>query len=249
MSEVEQHRDQHTTRLMSYDALVDGQLKPSLAHRFAVQKFALYLQDKLHLDIGCWNGALVSLCHNLTKRSIGLELQFAPLKTAITSSSVGEFVNGSVMSLPFPDSSFEIGTLLEVIEHLPCGEEKRALEELNRVLVPDGYLLLSTPSDHPLGIALDPAYFLVGHRHYSRGTLERLMEKSGFEVVSVCYTRGIISSLVHLSFLMYKHLLKRRLPSWSWVERLERREYSGNYSYLNSFQIHILAEKTILLNG
>lgn len=243
---MKQHHNKHTTRLLSYKKKVDGQVKPSLAHHFNVQTFAQYLQNKLHLDVGCWNGAFISLCRDLTKRSVGLELQSIPLKIAKDSSGVGDFVNGSVLPLPFLDSSFEIATFLEVIEHLPEGEEINALKELNRVLVPDGYLLLSTPNNNPLGIALDPAYFLINHRHYSRSTLEKLMGQSGFEIVNFHYSRGIISNLIHLTFLFFKHILKRQFSVWPWLEKLEKREYSNNRLWLNSFGIHILAKKTIL---
>lgn len=64
------------------------------------------------------------------------------------------FIQGSILSLPFPDNSIESLSCLHVIEHIglgrygdpidPAGHEKAALE-LARVLKPGGTLYLGTP--------------------------------------------------------------------------------------------------------
>lgn len=55
-----------------------------------------------------------------------------------------EFGVGDVAEIPFEDSSFDVVTCMEVIEHVENPE--RVLDELRRVLKPDGLLLLSTPN-------------------------------------------------------------------------------------------------------
>lgn len=42
-------------------------------------------------------------------------------------------IEGSVTDLPLPDASFDAVLAAEVLEHLPWGEVKRALEEIHRV--------------------------------------------------------------------------------------------------------------------
>lgn len=64
--------------------------------------------------------------------------------------------------LPFADESFDLVTCSEVIEHIR--NPGRALEEMRRVLKPDGMLLLSTPSmsaQKGWGAVLLPATALV----------------------------------------------------------------------------------------
>lgn len=53
---------------------------------------------------------------------------------------------GSAENIPFPDKSFDVVTLLEVIEHVKNPES--ALKEIHRVLKDDGLLVMSTPDNH-----------------------------------------------------------------------------------------------------
>jgi ubiquinone/menaquinone biosynthesis C-methylase UbiE len=55
-----------------------------------------------------------------------------------------EFLLGSVEELPFDDSTFDVYTSFETIEHVPHPD--RLLCEAVRVLKPDGALLISTPN-------------------------------------------------------------------------------------------------------
>ena len=51
---------------------------------------------------------------------------------------------GDVRRLPYEDSSFDLAVCFEVIEHIV--EHAELLDELRRVLAPDGLLLISTPN-------------------------------------------------------------------------------------------------------
>lgn len=55
------------------------------------------------------------------------------------------FLHGSAERLPFADGSFEVVTSFETIEHLPPAAHARFLDEVRRVLVPDGVFLVSSP--------------------------------------------------------------------------------------------------------
>ncbi|MCA9678657.1 MAG: class I SAM-dependent methyltransferase [Myxococcales bacterium] len=53
-----------------------------------------------------------------------------------------EIRTGDVTALPFPERSFDAATSAHMIDHLPGPARVRALEELRRVLVPGGRLLM-----------------------------------------------------------------------------------------------------------
>lgn len=234
---------QHVSHHMAYKPSVDGKLEAGPRHYFIVEKFSPFLKGKRHLDIGCWEGAFLSLCNNLTKFSVGLELEIIPLKLAILKKRARFFVNGSVLSSPFRNNFFEAVTFSEVVEHLPSRKEIYALQELNRILVSGGYLWVTAPNSNPLGILLDPAYFLRGHRHYTRRTLKKLLYRTGFKTIKIYYTGGPVGALRELGANFYKHILKRPFPIYPWLERLRNKEYFDNRSYFNSYQIQILAQK------
>jgi len=226
-----------------YIAEVDGCILPKLSHHFNLHLAEQYLDGKAHLDVGCWNGMFLSLSNAVTSMSVGLDLAFPPLQAARQTLEDSVFTNGNVLCLPFSSEEFDVITMWEVIEHLPASSELEALRELNRVLRPGGYLLLSTPNNHPLGILLDPAYFLTGHRHYPQSVIEDLLHRSGFNVVEVHHSTGLITMLDGNLALVFKHLLGQQSPQFAAVDRLKAREYVPDRSRRFSFRMHIVACK------
>ncbi|WP_438434603.1 glycosyltransferase [Gorillibacterium sp. sgz500922] len=55
------------------------------------------------------------------------------------------FKQGSAMDLPLPDASCDLVVSFETIEHVDEGNQHRFLEEVMRILKPEGILILSTP--------------------------------------------------------------------------------------------------------
>ena len=107
-----------------------------------------------------------------------------------------------------PQTNGVVTTLSTVIEHLPRGTEQAALREVHRILKPDGVLVLSTPSDSFLTTLLDPAWWLIGHRHYGAATLRRLVRESGFSIEEETTGGGCIE----MAWLpLYYLLLRLRL--------------------------------------
>jgi len=107
----------------------------------------------------------------------------------------------NIYSLPYPDNSFDFIIFSEVLEHLTS--EKRALDELKRVLKKDGIIALTIPNEQfpflwdPLNWLLmklfhthvpKDIWWLAGiwadhERLYSPERLERVLHKNDFEVV------------------------------------------------------------------
>jgi len=130
--------------------------------------------------------------------------------------------------IPKPDDYFKAILLTEVIEHV--WEDKRALEELRRVLHPDGVLLLSVPFWND---------FHDRHFHiYCPRTVDLLFKYSGYEILERNY-RGLVVSLPYefsafLAILLYPFYRKHSL------EKVNDLLYSlhmklGNWRRLNSF--------------
>ncbi len=53
---------------------------------------------------------------------------------------------GSLLTLPYADASFDRALCLDVLEHLPLGDQPRALSELFRVIAPGGELFVTVPN-------------------------------------------------------------------------------------------------------
>lgn len=160
------------------------------------------------LDVGCGDGFFLRLAKH---RGIGTE-HLAGLEISASSIEVAERAGFDCRRIdvgepfPFPDNSFEAVFAGEVIEHL--ANPDAMLEEVFRVLVPGGHLLLTTPNlvawfnrilmlfgvtpmfiEHSYKATYGPAYSLfgrvgmpVGHlRLFTRTPLQKVLEQNGFE--------------------------------------------------------------------
>jgi SAM-dependent methyltransferase len=98
-------------------------------------------------------------------------------------------VRGDVLSLPFPDASFDRVIISEVLEHIPA--DTRAIAEVARVLRPGGLAAVTVPRYGPERVcwALSRQYHEVpgGHvRIYRADQLEHRLARAGL----VSYGRG-----------------------------------------------------------
>lgn len=164
------------------------------------------------LNVGSWTGNFESLAVGIAKSVTGLDIEPKALEVACRNVPGASFVEGSVFELPFPDDSFDVVTLFEVVEHLPTATEPEAFAEIARVVKPGGRIVLSTPSWALRSRLFDPAYLLTGHRHYRAAGIIGLLSAAGF-TTERCETRGgwvhVASSL---TMYFYKHVLRKPMP-------------------------------------
>lgn len=138
------------------------------------------------LDVGCGtSAAFLKSVSSKIKYGIGVDLK------------VEEFEVGNIRTvnlkleeyLPFEDSSFQIVTMLAVLEHIK--REKEILAEIYRVLAPGGKLIITVPSVWSQPILEFLAYNLKvvseaeirdHKRYYTREKLRQvLVDKTGFQ--------------------------------------------------------------------
>ena len=170
-------------------------------YRFAARTFR---PDSAILDVGSGSGIGASLFSSNYPSVVGIELDapsvaFARRRYATSASNLS-FVRGDAQCLPLADETFDGATLFEVIEHVP--EPARVLNEIRRVLRPNGLLLASTPAG-------EFDRFLENPYHISRFSREdfRSAVLKYFDVEAEHY-QGIIT--------------KRQLMSARWQAHLRR---------------------------
>jgi SAM-dependent methyltransferase len=166
------------------------------------------------LDVGCGEGVLVAEYANRLD-ILGVDLNYASDRVR----------QGSVLALPFGDGSFDAALCLDVLEHLPPGDQSKALAEIHRVLRPGGTLLLSLPN---LAHLQSRVRFLVSGRlmrtaseqkhpgDRAAGEYLAMLRVSGFGVTE---RRGIFPTVPGLTHLVRRH--PRRLAAvHRWLTRL-----------------------------
>ncbi len=106
--------------------------------------------NNLALDLGCGNGRHSRIFLEKGIDTIGMDISFNILKTALKNelSSVTELlsgvINADIDSLPFKDESFNRIVMIAVFHHLDSQEKrKQALQEVVRIMQSKGRVLVS----------------------------------------------------------------------------------------------------------
>ena len=97
------------------------------------------------LEIGGGRSGLTALLYP-NARVINLDSDPSHAAEAVNRQDAMGFVCGTATALPFRDHSFDAVTLFDVIEHID--DDAGAAAEVERVVNPGGYVLLTTPSEH-----------------------------------------------------------------------------------------------------
>ncbi len=157
------------------------------------------------LDIGCGTGAnLPMLRAAATAKGRVVGVDFSELALAFAGSnldsqttndqaSVG-LSQADALHLPFADGSFDVVTMLDVLEHLE--DDAGALCEVQRVLRPGGAYVWSVPAYQHLWSAHDEA--LHHFRRYERRDLARLLKRSGFAVHRLSFAMSLMPPIAWL---------------------------------------------------
>lgn len=195
------------------------------------------IKGKNVLDIGCGFGWMeLNLLSRGVKNVAGVELSEKDLKTAkenIKNKRCSFFV-GSAFSLPFTNEIFDTVIAWEVIEHIPKGSENRMFKEVYRVLKPNGIFYLSTPYNSFLSKILDPAWWFIGHRHYSKLQLIKYGQDNNFKILDI-ETKGRLYSIAFLLNLYIAKWIFRQGPFLkNYFQNKENLEYLQN-GYVNIF--------------
>lgn len=135
------------------------------------------------LDVGCGTGRNLDLLGQFG-RAVGVEPDGPGLEQC-RARGLGPdvVVAGTATAIPFPDSSFDLVTSFDVLEHLD--DDGAGLREIRRVLRPAGHLMLTVPAYRFLWSIHDEA---LGHRRrYVASELHSLINQAGFVVIRRSY--------------------------------------------------------------
>lgn len=140
-----------------------------------------------HLDIGCGLGFMLACSKEAGWNPEGVEL--SPFAAKFATESVGVPVrSGLLQDLAYPSQSFDVITLMDVIEHIPS--PLPFLNECRRILHPRGVMLMVTPNFGGVGMRIRKgnAYGMWPDEHVvylSPGGARVLLKRAGFSRVQV----------------------------------------------------------------
>ncbi|MBL1277263.1 MAG: class I SAM-dependent methyltransferase [Ectothiorhodospiraceae bacterium] len=134
------------------------------------------------LDLGCGTGGNLAMLSQFGD-VIGAELDEQAAIMA-RERGVAPVVRGKLPdALPLSASSFDCVTLLDVLEHIV--DDRSTLMAVNKLLVPDGRVLITVPAFPFLWGPHDEAHH--HQRRYRAKPLAALLRDTGFEVIKLSY--------------------------------------------------------------
>jgi len=148
------------------------------------------------LDIGCGDGTLAFQAQGHFKEVYGVDIAGTAVQLARKKGVRAEVLNLNANILPYPDNFFETITILSTLQYFY--DLDWVLQECYRVLVPDGFLLLSVPNMRALwrvgkllflgsfpGVSKDMEGYDGGTLHYfAFQNLKELLSRNHFVLIT-----------------------------------------------------------------
>lgn len=135
--------------------------------------------DAQVLDIGSADGPAVGFIDEIISKGSGKKIAMD-----IVPDGLGpDDIVGSVEEIPLSDSTFDIVSAFDVIEHVE--DEHKGLTEIHRILKSGGYFMMSVPAYQWAWSLHDVS--LHHKRRYTTGRAEEALTKAGFTVIKKSY--------------------------------------------------------------
>ena len=159
-------------------------IKNSTSYLKALDKYLPIRQDRTLLDVGCAHGFMLESASQLGYVPSGLEISPAGDMARERGFHV---VASNLEDRPFPPESFDVVTMIDVIEHLT--DPLEALRCVYTMLKPEGIVFVVTPDIGSLSARIMRStwpHYLPEHLiYYSPSSLQTLFDRTGLDVMKI----------------------------------------------------------------
>lgn len=181
------------------------------------------LENPKILDIGCGTGRNIEELADLGQ-IYGLDNSREALRFC-KKRGLKNLIFGSAEKTNLPNNSFDIITLLDVLEHT---DDDKTLKEIHRILKKNSLLIITVPAFNWLWSQWD--IVLHHKRRYTRESLTTILERNNYRIRKISYM---------YSFLVLPILLVRSIKSF-----LFKKEYPSDFRLSSSLVNNLLNKLT-----
>jgi SAM-dependent methyltransferase len=184
---------------------------------------------ELMLDVGCGSGTSLLEAKALGAKSFGIEAD--PNVKAIAT-ALGLTVHiGSLQDNPFPDQSFDLIVMNQVIEHIP--EPHKALQLLRERLTANGRMVLVFPNTSSIWCRLSGRRWINWHvpyhlHHFTGETFSLMVQSCGLKVVRSRTITPNVWTLLQIRAMRQRSELGVPNPIWAVADRSDSAIVSGS---------------------
>ena len=179
------------------------------------------------LDAGCGTGGMLSWLTQYAgnRRVVGIDLSPTALEFC-RERNHQQLTQGSIAQLPFADSTFDLVTSFDAIQHVLDKGDVRAIAEIFRVLRPGGFAFIRVSAYEWLRSGHDEA--LNVQRRYTLGELSDEMHRVGFTIRRATYANTLLLPVAVIKRLVLSRFgsahaeseVKPWPKSWQWLNGL-----------------------------
>ncbi len=179
------------------------------------------------LDAGCGTGGMLSWLTQYAgnRRVVGIDLSPTALEFC-RERNHQQLTQGSIAQLPFANSTFDLVTSFDAIQHVLNKGDVRAIGEMYRVLRPGGFAFVRTSAYEWLRSGHDEA--LNVQRRYTLGELSDEMHRAGFTIRRATYANTLLLPVAVIKRLVLSRFgsahaeseVKPWPKSWQWLNGL-----------------------------
>jgi SAM-dependent methyltransferase len=207
------------------------------AHNWLIHELMIsFLSEAAHhyasgalIDIGCGQKPYQSVFAPYVSQHTGVDLADSPHGTLKVD------IIGNAYDTNLEDAICDTVLCTEVLEHLE--EPQVAVKEMNRILKPGGFVILTVPFFWPIHEAPRDFY------RYSEHGLRYLFEQSGFEIVEIRPLSGYIVTFAQMSIYFLRRfqrglLLRSMGRFFNWVVQhlaLKLNRYDKSTDFTNLY--------------
>jgi SAM-dependent methyltransferase len=159
-------------------------------------------------------------------------------------------VQADILELPFGGGTFDMVLSIDVLPHLPHGEEERAVRELARVLAPGGLLVIRAA-------ALDVlrsrhSAFAFERQRFTRERLSAAVRAAGLRVLRSTYANSLLMPVALAKFRVWEPLLRRPPasgidPVAPWLDRALYRVLAAEAGWIGAGREFPLGQSLLLI--
>lgn len=133
------------------------------------------------LDVGCGSGNMFDLLKEFGEVH-GMDVSEEAILLS-RNKGYRSLTQASIEHTPYQDASFDSIVALDILEHVP--DDTIAIQEIYRILKPEGYLFFSIPAYNFLWGKHDELYYHF--RRYTRKEIKRKLKENGMQIVKISY--------------------------------------------------------------
>lgn len=161
----------------------------------AVQKCVPFDENARILEVGSGLSPMLEG----DPRVVYSDLSFSALQSLRRAQKDGFYVEADALGLPFKSGSFQSVVCSEVLEHI--SDDPGALQEIERVMVEGGTLILTFPHRRAW-FALDDR-FVHHFRRYEITEMEEKLRRTGFEITRITKVLGPLEKITMMAVIFF----------------------------------------------